>query len=379
MGVRVQVHDSHQGSTPAARYTADLACARITPDPAQADAVAALQRIHEALAATPGRREPGLFDRLRGRPVAPWTAVPGLYLWGRVGRGKTYLVDTFYDCLPPGSKTRLHFHHFMRRTHQALREMRDRQDPLRLLARRWADEHRVLCLDEFHVGDITDAMLLAGLLEALFDAGVTLIATSNEAPGELYAGGLQRERFLPAIALLEARLEVMELVGATDYRLRTLERAPVYYNETGAGGDAALAERFGAVAASGGVRDAVLEVEGRDIPTVQLADGVAWFRFEILCGGPRATADYIEIARCHHTVFLSDVPRLGREDDDAARRFINLIDEFYDRNVNLVMSAAAEPEALYVGERLARPFLRTASRLREMRSHDYLARPHVSD
>lgn len=237
----------------------------------------------------------------------------------------------------------------------------------------------MLCLDEFHVSDITDAMLLAGLLEALFEAGVTLIATSNEAPGELYAGGLQRERFLPAIALIESHLEVLELAGELDYRLRALEQAPVYYVAAAAGADAELAQRFDAVAASAGRAGAVLEVEGRDIPTVRLADGVAWFSFDVLCGGPRATADYIEIARCHHTVFLSDIPRLGRDDGDAARRFINLIDEIYDRNVNLVVSAADEPEALYTGERLAKPFLRTASRLREMRSHDYLARPHLGN
>ncbi|MCB1748801.1 MAG: cell division protein ZapE [Gammaproteobacteria bacterium] len=366
-------------ATPAARYAGDLAAGRIRPDDAQATAVAALQRVFDALAASPARREAGLVDRLLGRSVAPWQGVRGLYLWGRVGRGKTYLVDTFYECLPAGHKARVHFHHFMRRTHQALRSLGEQRDPLKTIAARWAEEHRVLCLDEFHVSDITDAMLLAGLLEALFEAGVTLIATSNEAPGELYAGGLQRERFLPAIALIESHLEVLELAGELDYRLRALEQAPVYYVAAAAGADAELAQRFDAVAASAGRAGAVLEVEGRDIPTLRLADGVAWFSFDVLCGGPRATADYIEIARCHHTVFLSDIPRLGRDDGDAARRFINLIDEIYDRNVNLVVSAADEPEALYTGERLAKPFLRTASRLREMRSHDYLARPHLGN
>ncbi|MGE0484704.1 MAG: cell division protein ZapE [Gammaproteobacteria bacterium] len=375
----VQQHSHPVAATPAARYAADLAAGRIRPDDAQAAAVAALERVFAALAASPARREAGIVDRLLGRRVAPWQGVRGLYLWGRVGRGKTYLVDTFYDCVPAAHKARVHFHHFMRRTHHALRSLGEQRDPLRSIAARWAEEHRVLCLDEFHVADITDAMLLAGLLEALFEAGVTLIATSNEAPDELYAGGLQRERFLPAIAHLKSHLEVLELAGELDYRLRALEQAPVYYVAATGAADDELAQRFEAVAASVGTPGALLEVDGRDIPTVRLADGVAWFAFEVLCGGPRATGDYIEIARCHHTVFLSDIPCLGREDNDAARRFINLIDEIYDRNVNLVVSAAAEPEALYAGERLAKPFLRTASRLREMRSHDYLARQHQGD
>lgn len=366
-------------SSPLARYEADLAAQRIRPDAAQAEAVAALERVFAALAATPVRRTPGLLDRLRGRRPAPWQPVRGLYLWGRVGRGKTYLVDTFYDCLPQSDKLRIHFHTFMRRAHQALRALREQRDPLEVIAKRWAAEFRVLCLDEFHVGDITDAMLLAHLLEALFDEGVTVIATSNEAPTELYAGGLQRERFVPAIALIERHLEVVELRGELDYRLRALEQAPVYYLGARGAAHSALERCFAALAplARDGARSLV--IEGRAIPAVRLADGIAWFDFEVLCGGPRATADYIEIARCHHTVILSDVPLLGRDDNDAARRFINLIDEFYDRHVNLIVSAAAEPEAIYTGERLAKPFLRTVSRLREMRSHDYLGRPHVSD
>ena len=366
-------------SSPRARYEADLAAQRIRPDAAQAEAVAALERVFVALAASPARRTAGLFDRILGRRPAPWLPVRGLYLWGRVGRGKTYIVDTFYDCLPQSNKLRIHFHTFMRRTHHALRELREQDDPLEVIAKQWAQELRVLCLDEFHVGDITDAMLLARLLEALFDEGVTVIATSNEAPAELYAGGLQRDRFLPAIALIEQHLEVVELAGELDYRLRALEQAPVYY--LGARGEAhsALDRCFAAVAPSTRERAEALVIEGRAIPALRLAEGIAWFDFEVLCGGARATADYIEIARCHHTVILSDVPRLGSDDNDAARRFINLIDEFYDRNVNLIVSAAAEPEAIYSGERLARPFLRTVSRLREMRSHDYLARPHISD
>ncbi|MGR8919248.1 MAG: cell division protein ZapE [Gammaproteobacteria bacterium] len=367
-------------TTPRERYAADLAAARISPDAAQARAVASLQRVFTELTRGPMRPSQGLLDRVLGRASAEgWRPVRGLYLWGRVGRGKTYLVDTFYDCLPFDEKQRVHFHRFMRETHDALRSLREEADPLRIVAARWAGSKRVLCLDEFHVGDITDAMLLAGLLEALLAHGVTLIATSNEAPAELYSGGLQRDRFLPAIGLLESELEVLELDGETDFRLRALEQAPVYYVCAAGEAAAALEKSFTAIAPDRGTRGEAVMIEGRPIETERMADGIAWFSFEVLCGGPRATGDYIELARLNHTLVLSDVPVLGADDSDAARRFINLVDELYDRNVNLVMSAAAEPEALYTGSRLEKPFRRTASRLREMRSHDYLAQTHISD
>lgn len=366
-------------SAPLSRYEADLAAGEIVADEAQRAAVVAIERVHQALLSSHGAPDDGLLSRVLGRRGPRWTPVRGLYLWGSVGRGKTYIVDTFFEGLPFAEKKRIHFHSFMRRTHDALKQRRGRSDPLVEVARAWAQEHRVLCLDEFHVGDITDAMLLANLLEALFADGVTLICTSNEAPDDLYRGGLQRARFLPAIELIKAHLEVFELAGATDYRLRALEQAPVFYRCEPGECDEALARSFRAIAPEAGVAGAEVEVEGRTIPTVRLADGVAWFTFDVLCRGARSTVDYIEIARCHHTVVLSDVPRLGTDDSDAARRFINFVDEAYDRNVNLVLSAAEEPEALYTGTRLAKPFLRTASRLREMRSHDYLARPHISD
>ena len=376
---RMNTSPTRVASTPLERYQADINAGRITHDAAQAAAVAHAERIFQDLMhAPPDLGGSGLMDRLLGRRRPLWESVRGLYLWGRVGRGKTYIVDTFFDCLPFSAKRRVHFHTFMRHTHAELRQLKQEADPLKRVAARWAAEQRVLCLDEFHVGDITDAMLLAKLLEALLEQGVTLIATSNEAPNELYAGGLQRERFLPAIAMLEQSLEVFELTGDTDYRLRALEQAPVFYCCAPGACETDLERSFrtltsGVVAASG-----PLEIEGRPIPTVRHADGVAWFSFEALCGGPRSAIDYIEIARCNHTVVLADVPRLGADDNDAARRLITLIDELYDRNVNLIMSAAAEPEALYQGGKLAKPFLRTASRLREMRSHDYLARPHMS-
>lgn len=366
------------GDSPRARYAADLAAERLRPDAAQAAAVQHVERIFQDLQRAPAPSGGGLMDRLLGRKRPLWSGVRGLYLWGRVGRGKTYIVDTFYDCLPFAAKQRIHFHNFMRQTHAELRRLKREADPLKIVAERWATAQRVLCLDEFHVGDITDAMLLANLLEALLGHGVTLIATSNEAPDDLYAGGLQRERFLPAIAMIKRELEVFELAGDTDYRLRALEQAPVFYLCAPGACTGDFEASFKALTAGAASSQGALEVEDRPIPTVRHADGVAWFRFEDLCGGPRSASDYIEIARCHHTVLLSNVPRLGVDDNDAARRFINLIDELYDRNVNLILSAAAEPEDLYHGGKLAKPFLRTASRLREMRSHDYLARPHMS-
>ena len=372
-------HQSHDIDTPDKRYRADIANGLINDDSAQRIAVASLQRIFEQLAAAPEPRGSNLLSRLLRRDTPHWNAVRGLYLWGRVGRGKTYVVDTFFDCVPSSYKTRIHFHSFMRRTHQALNNLKNEVDPLRIVAAEWASEHRILCLDEFHVGDITDAMLLAKLLGALFADGVTVIATSNEAPDELYSGGLQRERFLPAIALIKQHLDVIELAGDNDYRLRALEQAPVYYVGRPGQFDNELVRSFRAIAPELGRSGGDILIEGRAIATIRQADGVAWFSFSVLCGGPRATADYIEIARINHSIIVSDVPKLGVDDSDATRRFINFVDEVYDRNVNLIITAAAEPEDLYTGSRLAKPFLRTASRLREMRSHDYLARPHSTD
>lgn len=363
--------------SPLARYDADVADGRVTRDAAQAAAVAQVERIYCELEQSPVGNG-SLVARLLGRRRARWPAVRGLYLWGRVGRGKTYIVDTFFDCLPFAAKQRIHFHSFMRQVHADLRRLPHAADPLKLVAARWASNHRVLCLDEFHVADITDAMLLATLLAALFEEGVTMIATSNDGPDQLYAGGLQRDRFLPAIAMLKSTLEVFELAGDTDYRLRALEQAPVYYVCAPGGCRTELERSFRALSGAPAAIPGLLEVEDRNIATVGLADGVVWFDFDVLCGGPRSTVDYIEIARCHHSVILGDVPQLGRDDNDAARRFVNLIDELYDRNVNLVMAAATEPERLYDGGRLGQVFLRTASRLREMRSHDYLAQAHIS-
>lgn len=362
--------------TPKEHYQAELERAGFTHDPAQAAAVEHFEKIYSAL--TAGRPAPKLLRALgaRKRETSP---VRGLYLWGGVGRGKTLLVDAFYDCLPPAGKRRVHFHTFMRGIHAELKALKRAQRPLERVAARWAAGLRVICLDEFHVADITDAMLLARLLEALFKRGVTLVTTSNEAPDQLYRGGLQRERFLPAIALLKQHLEVFELAGTTDYRLRALTQAAVYRASCDAAAEAALGRQFANLTVGSAHRTEPLDVDGRAIPVRCEADGVVWFDFATLCGGARSTGDYIEIARCFHTVLLSGVPQLGDDDNDAARRFINLVDEFYDRNVNLLLTAVVAPEYLYTGNRLAPPFKRCLSRLKEMQSEEYLARPHLGD
>jgi len=299
----------------------------------------------------------------------------GLYLWGPVGTGKTFLMDLLASQLGASARRR-HFHRFMQEVHDRLGTLRHRPDPLAGVSAALAAEAPVFCLDELAVHDIADAMLLAGLFGGLLDRGTALVITSNLPPHRLYEGGLQRQRFLPAIELIERRLTVIEVDGGTDYRLRTLERAPLYFDCTDPASEQALAERFAAVAGYAVGCAQTLCLQGRQVPVRRAAEGVAWFDFQALCGGPRGQADYTELSRTHHTVLLSKVPVLSAAEDDAARRFIHLVDEFYDRGVKLVLSAAAPPESLYRGERLAHDFLRTASRLTEMRSHAYLARAH---
>jgi cell division protein ZapE len=367
------------GLSPQARYLNDVAASILTPDAAQAHAIDQVERLYQDLVASEVSHPTSFLGKIlnvRNRRAVP---VRGLYLWGRVGRGKTYIVDTFFDCLATDQKLRIHFHSFIRKIHSELKRLPNESDPLAVIGHRWAKEIRLLCLDEFHVGDITDAMILGNLLRALFDNGVTLVATSNEAPKDLYREGLQRDRFLPAIALLENHLEVVELAGDLDYRLRALEQAEVYYTPHTQAVDETLTTRFIDIAPEPGIIGAWIEIDGRTIETRRHADGVVWFDFDTLCGGPRATGDYIEIALCHHTIILSNVPVMDNDTSDAARRFINLIDELYDRNIKLLVSAAAPAEGLYNGRRLVQPFKRTVSRLREMQSHDYLARPHLCD
>ena len=276
---------------------------------------------------------------------------------------------------------RVHFYHFMRDVHAELARIKGRTDPLDLAAARIAQRARVLCLDEFFVSDIADAMILSGLFQGLFRRGLTLVATSNTAPQELYQGGLQRQRFLPAIELIEAHVEILHLDAGIDYRLRKLEQAPTYLDSRLPGTAAALEQRFAALAAGGAVqmgaaRAVTLEVEGRPLRARAVGPDIAWFGFRELCEGPRSQNDYIELARRYGTLFITDIPLLTPQDEDAARRFIMLIDELYDRGVKLVVSAAAPPALLYRGERLRLEFERAASRLVEMQTQHYLAGSH---
>ena len=359
-------------SSPTERYAAAIAAGRLRPDPGQARAVEAFEQLHGALDGT-GRRSPVRFLRRRREGVR------GLYLWGGVGRGKTLLMDDFFAGLAGVPKRRAHFHRFMSSVHAELNRLRAERvkDPLGLVATDWAAEVRVLCLDEFHVRDIADAMILARLLRGLFERGVTLVTTSNVPPTRLYQGGLQRDRFLPAIAELEFRLQVLELAGTEDHRLRALERADVYHAPLGPAASASMEACFASLEPSGRTEDGPLVILGRRIATVRRADGIAWFGFDQLCDGPRGAADYIEIARCFHTVLLSDVPVIGPRDRNRARRFISLVDELYDRQVNLVVSAAAPPAGLYPRGPDAFEYRRTRSRLEEMQTRDYLHREHL--
>jgi cell division protein ZapE len=363
--------------TTADQYLADLERRGFVADGAQRAALAQLGALADRLAHAQ-RVEGRTFRRLQvALHLAPARRrVRGLYLWGGVGRGKTLLMDLFAASLAVPVR-RQHFHRFMQDVHARLRVLREtpHEDPLAGIAAEIARETRVLCFDELYVSDIADAMLLAGLFEGLVAGGVTLVFTSNTPPAGLYREGLQRSRFLPAIALIERATRVVEVDGGIDYRLRELERAPLYL-EAGAAADAELGERFAVLAGAPGAADGSLEVEGREIPVRRRAEGAAWFTFDALCRGPRSTADYIELARRFHTVLVSDVPRLGTGTDDEARRFIAAVDEFYERGVKLVLSAAVPAEQLYDGERLAFEFRRTASRLVEMQTHEYLAEPH---
>ena len=357
-------------TSPSTAYAAGVARGEWLDDPAQHAALRELDRIHAEL------REPvqgGWLKRLFGDSDE---APRGLYLWGGVGRGKTFLVDLLFATLPAGGKRRTHFHRFMREVHARLRAHAGVRDPLATIAREWRSQFRVLVLDEFFVSDIGDAMLLARLLDRLFAEGVVLVTSSNTPPALLYKDGLQRVRFEPAIALLQRHCVVLHLDSPQDYRLRALTRSPVYRQPLDADSDAWLAARWRELTA--GVEPDVepLRIDGRDIASRALAEGFAWFDFSALCEGPRAAGDYIEIAREFHTVLLGGIPVFDARRDDAARRFVTLVDELYDRHVNLVCTADAPPPTLYAGERLAAAFERTASRLIEMQSADYLSLEH---
>ena len=357
------------------RLLEQVAAGRLEFDTAQLDAAQRLDRLGAALL------KPRHSFGARLRAAVPWlpaaASAPqrGLYLWGGVGRGKTLLMDWFYQSLRMSRRERIHFYRFMRAVHAELRTVQRRDRPLEIVAQRLA-RVRVLCLDEFFVSDIADAMILSALFEALFRRGVTLVATSNSAPRDLYQDGLQRRRFLPAIELIENHVDVVHLDGGVDYRLRQLERAPTYLDSGGERTTDEMRRRFGELAGDTAAAPSTLNIEDRAIAAIAAGPGLAWFEFGELCDGPRSQIDYIEIARMYHTVFVSNIPTFPPADDDAARRFIMMIDEFYDRGVKMVVSADAPPAELYRGERLRFEFQRAASRLIEMQTQRYLAGRH---
>ena len=347
----------------------------LVPDAAQQDAIAALDRLHSELVAAgePPRGWRRRLARTLGRAATPSR---GVYLWGSVGRGKTLMMDLFFASLPFDDKLRLHFHRFMAEVHSGLKRFREHEDPLELVAEGLAERTRIVCFDELAVTDIADAMILSNLFSALFSRGVTLAATSNLEPGELYRDGLQRQRFLPTIDLIRAHTEVVHVGGEHDYRLQFLEKANVYLHPSDGSAHRTLESYFHAFAPDGPGGGGRIDVLNRPIEYLRASDGVIWFDFAQVCDGPRSQDDYIELSRLYQTVLVSGVPRFDAALENQARRFIAFVDELYDRRVKLILSAHAPLGELYAGTRLASAFMRTRSRLEEMRSHDYLAAPH---
>jgi len=367
-------------------YAQQLSERGFRPDPVQAAVVDRLDDLRQRLicaAESDSSIVRRWFGALGNKSVAD--PVRGLYLWGGVGRGKTWMMDLFYQSLPFPERRRRHFHRFMHDVHAELKALHERQAPLEVVAEHIAKDTRVLCFDEFFVSDIADAMILGGLFAALFKHGVTLVATSNVEPRNLYKDGLQRQRFLPTIDLLQQHVDVIAVDGTTDYRLRRLTQAGTYLPSDASDTMQRLRELFDELADQSGRPwpgqspadpASSIEIEGRHIPVIRERGGVVWFDFMALCSGPRSQEDYIEIARDYQSVIVSDIPVLDSLHEDEARRFIALVDEMYDRNVNLIVSASVPPVELYRGERVAFQFERTASRLIEMQSEEYLAREH---
>ena len=366
--------------SPLDKYQQDLTTDNFHYDSAQETAVKHLQRLYQELQNKP-LPVTGFKKVLHGwkRVYAKQQVTPiqGLYFWGGVGRGKTYLVDTFFDCLAFDNKMRVHFHRFMHRVHQELKTLTGQSDPLKIIAKRFAKETCIICFDEFFVSDITDAMILGALFEELFAHNVILVATSNIIPDELYRNGLQRERFLPAIKLINQHTEVVNVDSGVDYRLRTLEQAEIYHYPLDAKANDNLQQYFTQLSCEPGTLDTQIEVNNRQLDTVRVSDGVVYFEFSVLCESARSQGDYMEISRLYHTVLLANVTPMDMDSDDSARRFIALVDEFYERNVKLIISAQVPMTKLYDQGRLGFEFKRCLSRLQEMQSLEYLASEHL--
>ena len=351
-------------------YEAELGARGYKSDPAQLRGVLALERCANEWSQYKEQRS-NAFKKLINHPPIP----RGVYMHGGVGRGKSFLMDCFFQAVPVVRKTRLHFHEFMREVHRELADLQGTVNPLDALGARIAKRYRLICFDEFHVADITDAMILHRLLDALFANGVGFVTTSNFRPDDLYPNGLHRDRILSAIALLNEKLEVISVDNGTDYRRRTMEQVKLYHAPLGPEADAQMNEAFTRLAASHD-EDRLLLIEHREIRARRKAGGVIWFDFRTLCGGPRSQNDYLEIATQFHTVLLSDVPQMSARNASEARRFTWLVDVLYDRRVKLIVSAQVPPEGLYTEGALAHEFPRTVSRLNEMQSAEYLALEH---
>jgi cell division protein ZapE len=342
-----------------------LAARGFEADSSQRSAAVRLQQLCDEWIAYKARRSSAV-SRLLVRPPIP----RGVYLWGGVGRGKSFLMDCFFGTVPLVRKTRVHFHEFMRDVHRQLHEVKGETDPLDSVGLRLARRSRLICFDEFQVSDIADAMILYRLLARLFELRVGFVITSNDAPDRLYPDGLHRDRLLPAIDLLKEKLDVVQVDGGVDYRLRALRDVDLYVTPLGEAADRRLQAAFDRIAE---VADQApqLRIEERTIQARRRAGGIVWFDFDELCGGPRSYNDYLEIASQFHTVMLSNVPRLSASQSSEARRLTWLIDILYDRGIKLIVSAEALPADLYRGGQLQREFQRAASRLIEMQSTEY--------
>ncbi|MDG3089081.1 cell division protein ZapE [Vibrio hannami] len=366
--------------TPLEKYKKDIEEFGFQKDSAQENAVTQLDKLFSEYKHYESQPIPTLsrFEKLLGKKVVPNPLPKGIYMWGGVGRGKTYLMDTFCESLEGSRVYRVHFHRFMLRVHDELKELGEVADPLEKVADNFKKEFDIICFDEFFVSDITDAMILGTLFQALFARGMVLVATSNIPPKELYRNGLQRARFLPAIDLIEENCQIINVDSGIDYRLRTLEQAEIYHSPLDQQATENLNTYYGQLTTDCHALVTLIDINHRDIPIVKACDGVLYATFEQLCQTARSQNDYIEISRIYHTVLLADVKQMTPALDDAARRFIALVDEFYERNVKLIISAEVDMGSLYAGGQLEFEFKRCLSRLIEMQSHDYLAKEHLA-
>ncbi len=360
--------------TPLEYYHQDLKRSDFFPDAAQQHAVELTDTLYKKLLQASKQNSSGLWAQLfKKKP----DYIKGLYFWGGTGRGKTYLIDCFYECLPFKEKHRIHFHHFMLDIHEQLRTLPKSPNPLVIVAEKFASQYQILCLDEFHVHDIADAMLMVGLLKILVDNGVTIVASSNIAIKDLYKNGLQRERFMEVIRLLEQVTTEYNLGDDTDYRFNKLEKSTIYFVGLNEETTASLTTCFENIVPTKPKHNRQIEINNRKLDYLALADDVIWFDYPALCETARSAHDYIEIAQIYTTVVMSNIPIMDESYDSAAKRFIHLVDALYDHNVKLICSAEASPRQLYTGKRLAFAFDRTISRLTEMQTNNYLARPHT--